>query len=302
MLYQLWGKGPHITVADVDRSYTVVYIHGAGHCGSTLLNLLLNAHSQVVGISEFSTIHNILSDKPEKSEAKEILESDFWKSVIIQFQHRFGEPLLSDKNLTKLTDWSEYLSWGKQANHHFQSVSRALFDSIAEVSGARLICDASKFLLPLHLLISSGLPAKVIHLHRDGRAVIQSYLRKGRSFEASFVRWGSAEIGYLLLSHWLPSNDVLYCRYEELAVCPERELRRICAFLGLDYEARMLTEFPTIEQVGIGGNRMRFSASADIALDEAWKRELSLKSRILFWWKGGWIQWPLSLWAALKGH
>jgi hypothetical protein len=40
----------------VTKGFTLVYVLGAGHCGSTLLNLLLKGHSQVLGLSEIYLI------------------------------------------------------------------------------------------------------------------------------------------------------------------------------------------------------------------------------------------------------
>lgn len=295
----LWNKAPRIRCDDTERSYTIAYIHGAGHCGSTLLNMLLNAHSQAIGVSEVENIHDVFLSQHD-DEAKRLRNSAFWQQTLDRFEQRAGTPLLIDENRIKLTDWNQYLASPETTVNHLRVVNRALFDSIAEESESVLICDTSKFLLRLHLLIGSGLPIKVIHLHRDGRGVMQSYLRKGHSIHNGFSRWSDAEAGYLLLRHWLPAKDILYCRYENLARHPERELGRICAFLGLNFEQRMLTEFSEVEQIGIGGNRMRLSPGNVITADDAWKRELPAKSRLTFWLMGGWVQWPIQLLANFR--
>lgn len=300
MTHYLWGKGPSIKSDVKSRPYTIAYIHGAGHCGSTLLNLMLNAHPQAIGLSELENVHNTFMDRADVPEIKKLRESDFWQTTLSDFEHRFGSPLLCNNNRIKLSDWSGYFGLKSQALTHIQNVNRALFDSIAARSGATVICDASKFLLRLHMLIDAGLPVKVIHLHRDGRGVMHSYLRKGYSVENSFHRWSNAEVGYLLLSHWLPKTDAHYCCYENLATQPERELKRICSFLRLKYEPEMLTDFNKETHFGIGGNRMLSSKNLSIRMDVEWKRQLDFKSKNFFWLKGGWIQWPVRFWATLK--
>lgn len=43
--------------------HTLVYILGAGHSGSTLLDMLLNAHSDTGGLGEISAIHRYLGQR-----------------------------------------------------------------------------------------------------------------------------------------------------------------------------------------------------------------------------------------------
>jgi glycosyltransferase involved in cell wall biosynthesis len=296
----LWDKKPHIPTDNVAHPYTIAYIHGAGHCGSTLLNLLLNAHPEVIGLSEIENLHKVFLNRLDDPAIEELRNSLFWQSVFSEFERRFGAPLLIEENSIKLSGWPEYFGLRKEALDHLQNVNRALFESIAAISRMSVICDASKFLCRLHMLISAGLPVKVVDLHRDGRGVMQSYLRKGNAIQDSFNRWGDSEIGYLLLSHWISENDILYCRYEDLARYPERELRRICSFLSLNFDHRMLTEFKNTEDFGIGGNRMRKSKSTSIKLDDTWKYQLPQKERAIFWLMGGWIQWVIRLWAMIK--
>lgn len=299
-IYYLWNKGPQIQTDGVNRRYTIVYIHGSGHCGSTLLNLLLNAHSNIIGLSEISTLHKSFMDKKFGSEAAELSKTKFWRSILNEFEQRSGTSLLEESNRFRLPDWQEYFSLDEDEVSHIQKVDRAFFDSIGNRVNTAIICDASKFLVRLHMLISSGLPVKVIHLDRDGRGVMHSFLRKGHSFRSAFSRWSISETGFLLLSHWLPKNNLHYCRYEDLAQHPEKELEKICTFLGIDFEYEMQTDFRNVDDFGICGNRMRTSNDTTILVDNSWKKHLPIKARLKFWFSGGWIYWPIRLWTAFK--
>lgn len=205
----LWNKGPQIQTDGVNRRYTIVYIHGAGHCGSTLLNLLLNAHSNIIGLSEISTLHKSFMDKKYGSGSVGLSKTKFWRSILNEFEQRSGTSLLKENYRFRLPDWQEYFSLDEDEISHIQKVDRAFFDSIGEQVNAAIICDASKFLVRLHMLVSSGLPVKVIHLDRDGRGIIHSYLRKGHSFKNASRRWSISATGFLLLSHWLPKKNLL---------------------------------------------------------------------------------------------
>jgi hypothetical protein len=104
---------------------------------------------------------------------------------------------------------------------------------------------------PAHTLcwrtILDGFPdLKVIHLVRDGRDVALSF--RSAPFGPKHV--------YQAARHWttylaaaeaaqaaLGERAFLTVRYEDVLESPERELRRICAFLGEPYEAAMLTYY-----------------------------------------------------------
>lgn len=92
--------------------------------------------------------------------------------------------------------------------------------------------------------IREGFPdLKVVHLVRDGRDVALSF--RAAPFGPKHV--------YAAAHHWvrylsaaeaagsaLGAGSFLVVRYEDLVSDPERELRRICALLGEDYDPTML--------------------------------------------------------------
>lgn len=135
--------------------------------------------------------------------------------------------------------------------------------------------------------ILEGFPdLKVVHLVRDGRDVALSFR------EAPF---GPKHV-YQAAHHWvrfltsaeaagavLGEGAFLLVRYEDLVEQPERELRRICAFLGEDYDPAMLrfhehdTAYPTdarnserLRRPVLGGNR------------EGWRTRLTPREQRIF--------------------
>jgi hypothetical protein len=95
--------------------------------------------------------------------------------------------------------------------------------------------------------------ARFIHLYRDPRDVAASYL------EQYWIRGGTAlrVSNYLMhvfrrveqAAKHLGPERLCTVKYEELVDHPERELRRLCGFLGEDYDPAML-EFAKREEVG----------------------------------------------------
>jgi hypothetical protein len=102
---------------------------------------------------------------------------------------------------------------------------------------------------PQHTLcwrtISAGFPGlQIIHLIRDGRDVALSY--RSAFFGPKHVyplarRWRNYLTAAEAARAHLGDKAFLQVRYEDLASNPERELRRICRFLGEEFAPAMLS-------------------------------------------------------------
>jgi hypothetical protein len=91
-------------------------------------------------------------------------------------------------------------------------------------------------------------------LHRDGRAVFNSRVRKYPETDPREHIEGWIE-QTRLTQRFFDSFDhpKIIVRYEELAVSPAEVTRRLCDFVGLDYRPDML-EFTRHEHHPLGGN------------------------------------------------
>jgi hypothetical protein len=82
---------------------------------------------------------------------------------------------------------------------------------------------------------------KVIHMLRDGRDVVRSFteMQGGLSLDVATERWISTirRLRAFTREHGESSIEV---RYENLVSNPERELRRVCDFIQLEFESGML--------------------------------------------------------------
>jgi hypothetical protein len=83
------------------------------------------------------------------------------------------------------------------------------------------------------------------------------WMRTNRQVEAALRRSG---------------RPVFVLGYEELALAPEASLRRLCGWLGLSFDAAMLTPGPSSSSHILAGNRMRFDSdrAASIRYDASW--------------------------------
>ncbi len=77
---------------------------------------------------------------------------------------------------------------------------------------------------------------------RDGRDVAASFIRRYGSAHQGAKRWIEDNA---LVRAALGKRDVTIVRYEDLVSDPGRELRRLCAFVGLNYKDRMLNYHET---------------------------------------------------------
>ena len=84
--------------------------------------------------------------------------------------------------------------------------------------------------------------ARFVHIVRDGRDVARSCMAMGWAGNvwAGAERWIAAEELWASLRARLAPQQAFELRYEDLIRSSERELARLCAFLGADYDPGML--------------------------------------------------------------
>ncbi len=213
-------------------------ICGAGHSGSTLLGLVLGSHTSCFYCGEAAKVR-YLGDRrkvPRKRVCKLCGE---------------GCPL-----------WSRF-SWDRGA---------PLYAQISRAADAPVVIDSTKNAAWIgERLAELRHPALLIFLQRDGRAVINSRIRKypGMPVEQLIADW-TAQIQRTRELYEAFDGRRCSLRYEDLASDPEAAARRLCGLLELDFEPAML-DFTRHEHHPLGGNngtqylvaRSRFDDPAD---------------------------------------
>lgn len=273
----------------------IVYVVGSGHSGSTLLNMMLNAHSEVLGLSEVDVIGRY-SATGDQTDTANPLHKPFWGTVRERYE-ALTQQSFSDIDL----ECKGYRGWNDDQLAAWQEANRVLFNTVAETSGGHILVDSSKRPERLGLLRSTeGLDFRVIHLIRDGRGVANSVLGKYGKFGKALRSWVEPNLRALRLRKYFEPGHWIQVHYENLATEPVRELSQICDFLEITYEPAML-DFQDAYYVGIDGNyRVITQHDSHIALDERWQRELPPRYRALFALLGGWLNaiYGYSLWAS----
>lgn len=240
----------------------ILYILGPGHCGSTLLNLCLDKHSSVIGVSEIIQLNRKL---PGWSGDEYVLQNNFWSKVNQEMQEKFG---------LAITQVSFELNSAQTSKESAIHKNKLALRSILNVSDKNIISDASKNPNRLDVLLGSKhFNVRVIYLVRDGRAVVHAYRRK---YDSWFVGWRSLmriDKAAIRLKEKYGSKNWLTIRYEDLATNPKKTLEEICTFSNINFEPIMLSP-DTSKFNGIGGNRLRKHPIENIKLDTAWKNEM----------------------------
>ncbi|HEU4428614.1 MAG TPA: sulfotransferase [Myxococcota bacterium] len=250
----------------------LAFVLSASHSGSTLLSLLLNAHSQMHALSEIDKLSRYVRD-PQRG--RRPLESPFWRAVRARYEAASGRSFAQ----------IELRRPRRASADALEAIARdyrALALAVAIVSGKRILIDASKDAGQLELLLNAArLELRVIQLLRDGRGVVHSFRRKYGSFARGYRHWSRSVRAAARLRERAPETPWLSLRYEDLARAPERELRRVCEFLGVAFEPAML-HFRRAPWEGIAGNRIASREDEAIQLDERWRQDLPRPHRALF--------------------
>src|SRR5688572_27973139 len=153
------------------HNYTLLYILGSGHCGSTLLDLLLNRHSQILGLGEISVLkryiaiangarydlHNPSSSPPEKGRLRDWIETEahsldspFWQAVKQHYEDVSGAAF--EQIDFHEPRWKTVRSWRAKEIESWAQPNEILLSCLGQISGARILTDASKSPHRLYLL------------------------------------------------------------------------------------------------------------------------------------------------------
>lgn len=264
----------------------VVFIASTAHSGSTLLDLILGSHPRIFGLGELKQLEKRLP------RICGICNEDcrFWlgsASTRILLRH-----CSRGLNIRSLM--------GEACRYQ-----RSIYAYLAEWFGYSILVDSSKYPAWIRRQLRYRRHRKemtpfLLHLTRDGRAVINSHIRKypERGVKKITEEW--IRLTKEILNLYEGFDGPRYrVAYEDLASRPDETISEICRFLGVDYVPSMLS-FWEHEHHNIDGNAGTRSLIASknkpvvkpgvwhngyydnmgraIKLDLRWKEELAANS------------------------
>lgn len=290
-------------------SLKILYIAGAGRSGSLLLNNILGTVENFFSCGEIYNLYRTPLAQRYCSCGRILSKCEVWQSILEQATQ--GDPvnwqrwMLRSRNRFARTRY--FPLWlVPQTRHRLLRLSaeylkqlEQLYMSIARVTQARVIVDASKVATYLALLFHlPSLEVRAIHLTRDARAVAYSWHRKKRvdtpggvietptaSLLLGTWRWAAHNLAVetCLLRLHIPH---IRLQYEELIRAPKESISAILRFIGEEVDLARIRTYDRIVEVktqhNVGGNPARFQAGqVSLQLDDEWREKMPLAHRTI---------------------
>lgn len=278
-----------------------ICIVGAGHSGSTLLDLLLGSNSNICSIGEIGNWDHYIEEDKVCSCGEPTSQCEFWADIHEKWQKYKTEK--SDTGSVTDTRGGSINGFLSRQFYRFSFVASIalskfittknlailfpnvferiqnnfkLFDYVREASKRPVICDSTKSINRFRLFhLSQPKSTKAIFLSRDGRAVVASHVERRSADPAKVAKnWQFVNFYTRIMLRNLPTESHMHIRYEELCREPEKTLRKICSFIDCPFDSKMLM-FSGASQHNIGGNRMRMNGVSEIQEDLKWRSILS---------------------------
>lgn len=225
----------------------VIFIMGVGHSGSTLLELILGSHSKILGLGELANLQEKLDSGPPDSVRLCSIcpdECEYWNDRA---------------DLQVLNKYFSNRKWYSTLVRQIYRQRKSIYQYFFDWFDAPILVDSSKRVSWIQRQLHPSLHWRkitpvLIYITRDGRAVVNSYLRKyaGTSIEVVSKNWkDNVERMEDFFRRFKGPKCMV--SYESLAVKPYETTHWVTDFLGLRFEPEML-EYWTHEHHTCNGN------------------------------------------------
>ena len=236
----------------------VLFIMGIGRSGSTLLDFMLSGNCDCLSLGEISKFPEIYR-KETKSFKQACFGSTFWEDNFTSEELELLGKGLSNQRLNPFFPLKlergvrELLEKDRVLNPY-----SLIFSKVKE----NVLIDSSKYVHWIEKKLQARefkqglIDAYIVHMVRDGRAVLNSYLRKYpketvQSVSQSWIR--NLKASKKLYQNF-PSRKRMVVRYEELASDPGTVLQNICDLLDIKYAAEMIEYWKSEHPATIRGS------------------------------------------------
>lgn len=255
-----------------------IFIVGANRSGTTLLRLMLNAHSRIAIPEELLYLRSHYAGVPVEQWKTPDLDPDTYASIVRDFVNNVVElhPELNGPEVT-----AQILDEGPQ---DLRRPYQVVLETWATHHGAvRWGEKTPGNLFYVDILHDMFPDAYFIYVVRDPRAGVASML-KTDFFPDDVIfnamnREKHARVGSQLLRDVVAPNHRCAIRYEDLAMNPEECLRGICELIAENYEPGMLQYHQSADSFMKTEAADSFNASATQPVTtsriDAWRDELS---------------------------
>ncbi len=251
-----------------------IFIVGAPRSGTTLMAVLLDRHSNIaIG--------------PETQFFTEFIPQN-WAQKIPETHEQLVDSALAFKRI------ADFHFDRDQLLHHFKKYELTLpnlLRAMIEVHAIRSSKLRPGEKSPHHLqhiptILHHFPDAKIICVLRDGRDVVRSLLetpwaipKNPRRLRLFCIRWNDAAEQAIDYRRTLPPDQFMMVKFEDILRQPKSELKKICGFIGDEFEATQLE--PAQPSTVIPGWEKQWKSKASEMLDpgriEAWRKSADQK-------------------------
>jgi len=253
------------------------FVVGAQRSGTTMLRLMLNAHSRLCVPFESVFIPVFYRELHRYGDLRELNRME---KLLRDIQHN---PWVIKGSL--VTDTQAILDRNPKT---YSELVDIILSELARSEGKVRWGDKTPgYVLDLDVLRALFPNCRVIHLVRDGRDVARSL---------AGLSWGSRDLVQNAVDwRWkvmmgrkmgnMMGEDYLEVHYEDLVRNPQVNLENICSFIGEAFEPGMLSYADSAEQ-HMPNHSLKWHRSSvaapDVGKVEGWRKAMSLSDQIIF--------------------
>ncbi len=219
--------------ADSEAEFSPIFVVGCQRSGTTALAVMLDRHSRVAMLPETQFFCGYVPGV-ERAQAG-------WSHEQM-VRHALDDPFIRESHLEADSVLAIFRRQPASHPHLFRAMLTAYAARHGKVRPAEKSCD---HLRHIDRILSYYPSAKFICIVRDGRDVARSFkssLRRGpgSSWQVTCRLWNAS---MRLARRWqrtMPDTAFTVVKYEDLILYPQRELRRLCDFIGERFEPTQL--------------------------------------------------------------
>ena len=252
----------------------LLYIGGYGHCGSTLLEVLLTASPTVIGCGEVVVALHVLAPERKCSCGRAAHDCPVWGSIAsIALEETHGR---RDRwTHTKLTA---------------DLLNTAARDYVAMIDSSKTAWRHA--LAPFQLRRRLGSDFILIHMVRDPRGAAWSVMQRSLRMKKprrQILLCAAAAGGWFVANlaceafKWMHPSQYRRLRYEDFVVAPRDTVGRLLELVSPG-SSKALGHVGTVDnRHQLHGNRMRLQGIGfdDVRVDVTWKQAMATKHQTI---------------------
>jgi hypothetical protein len=254
------------------------FLLGVQRSGTTLLRLLLNAHSHLAIPFESMVLFEFASKMGEYNHLEQIED-----------RRRLVEALLCSRGIQKWEPTVKIEDIDLAECTDFAATVNQIFSAYARRCGKVMWGDKTpSYTKDFHIFNEMFPQARFIHLIRDGRDVALSLARQRWGpidFLSALQYWTEVVTWSRKMGRMLPQDRYLEVRYEALVSNPQECLEQITAFLDLPFEEGMLERYRARLDHTLPASSRDYHKNLDRPIDRdlayTWQKALSAADQAL---------------------